>query len=250
MNDEERWERVREKIGLERLGRSAQAGMAIVLIAVGLVVGKTVFDAMRSEHVTIEHAAASESRDSSSNARQNESGTPDGQKAGADQSAGAQADPVGSVKVQVVGAVQSPGVYELAGGARVIDLVAAAGGLAEDASDQAVNLARQVVDGEQVRVPTHEEFQASEQHASEVSAKAGEGSAAKLGNPPPDAKVNVNQAGAAELESLPGVGPATAAAIVDDRERNGPFASPDDLKRVSGIGDKKFARLAAFIVVG
>ncbi len=61
--------------------------------------------------------------------------------------------------------------------------------------------------------------------------------------------MNINTATADELDALPGVGPSTAAAIVDDRERNGPFSSPEDLMRVSGIGEKKFAKLQGSICV-
>ena len=61
--------------------------------------------------------------------------------------------------------------------------------------------------------------------------------------------VNINSAGADELDALPGVGPSTARAIVEDREANGPFAMPEDLMRVSGIGEKKFAKLKSSICV-
>ena len=63
------------------------------------------------------------------------------------------------------------------------------------------------------------------------------------------ALVNINTASAEELQALPGVGPATAAAIVEERERNGPFASPEDIMRVSGIGEKKYQKMQAMICV-
>jgi competence protein ComEA len=141
--------------------------------------------------------------------------------------------------IHVAGAVASPGVYELDASARVIDAVTAAGGPGADADLDGLNLAASLVDGERVYVP----------HIGEVDpAAVPSGGAAMPGGPSdasPAGPVNVNTATAAELESLPGVGPATATAIVDERTRNGPFASVDDLERVPGIGPAKLAALRA-----
>lgn len=147
------------------------------------------------------------------------------------------------VLVHVAGAVVSPGVYELPDGARVVDVVDAAGGAAPDADLDGLNLAAAVVDGERVYVPV----------AGEVDpATVPTGRAP--GEPPADGgssagPVDLNQATTAQLEELPGVGPATAAAIVEDRERNGPFASVDDLDRVAGIGPAKLAALRDLVTV-
>jgi competence protein ComEA len=141
--------------------------------------------------------------------------------------------------IHVAGAVASPGVYELDASARVIDAVTAAGGPGADADLDGLNLAASLVDGERVYVP----------HIGEVDpATVPSGGAAVPAAPTdesPAGPVNVNTATAAELESLPGVGPATATAIVDERTRNGPFASVDDLERVPGIGPAKLAALRA-----
>ncbi|MBM6775245.1 ComEA family DNA-binding protein, partial [Olsenella profusa] len=75
------------------------------------------------------------------------------------------------------------------------------------------------------------------------------GGDAAAGDAGDEAPVNINTADVAELDELPGVGEATAAAIVEDRERNGPFAAPEDLMRVSGIGEKKFEKLEGLICV-
>lgn len=150
----------------------------------------------------------------------------------------AQEEPA-AVVVHVGGAVAEPGVRELEEGARVQDAVEAAGGFSEDAARDALNLARVLVDGEQVVVPTLEEVEAA------VAAPAGVSGAAGAGG-----LVNINAATAEELDALPGIGPATADKIVADREANGPFAATEDLKRVSGIGDKKYAQLADSICVG
>lgn len=139
--------------------------------------------------------------------------------------------------VDVAGAVANPGVYQLSSPARVIDAVTTAGGPIGDADLDGLNLAAPLADGQRVYVP----------HAGEVDPASvpsgGLSAPAESGGDVPRGPVNVNTATAAELESLPGVGPATAAAIVDERTRNGPFASVDDLERVPGIGPAKLAAL-------
>lgn len=138
-----------------------------------------------------------------------------------------------------------PGVRELAEGARVQDAVDAAGGFADGAARDALNLARVLADGEQIVVPSQEEA-VSEPVAAVDGGDAGSGAAAS----PTGGKIDLNRATAAELDALPGVGPSTAEKIVADREANGPFRTVEDLKRVSGIGDKKFADLADLVCVG
>lgn len=141
-----------------------------------------------------------------------------------------------TVVVHVDGAVAAPGVYELEAPARVADAVAAAGGLEEGASTEGVNLAAPVSDGEKVRVPEQGEEPAA--GSSAASAQAAQ-----------DAPVNINTASAEELDELPGVGEATALAIIEERERNGPFSCPEDIMRVSGIGEKKYEKLVGRICV-
>jgi competence protein ComEA len=155
-----------------------------------------------------------------------------------------------TVVVYVSGAVAAPGLVELPEGSRVGDAVTAAGGFAESADTAALNLARIVADGEQIDVPTVEE-QASDPAA--VSGQTGSAPASGSSSPSSSAQtgglVNINTATQAELETLPGVGPSTAKKIIDDRTANGPFKKKEDLKRVSGIGDKKYASLEASITV-
>ena len=144
----------------------------------------------------------------------------------------------GPVIVHVAGAVLLPGVYELVPGARVDDAIRRAGGPTDVAELGRINLAAPVVDGDQIYVPEiGEEVPIPAPGASPVGAEQ-----------PPAAPVDVNRASAAELETLPGVGPATAAAIVAERDLNGPFASFDDLERVPGIGPAKLARLAGLVI--
>lgn len=152
------------------------------------------------------------------------------------------------VIVHVVGAVRHPGVYTLPVGSRAIDAVEAAGGLLGDAVVTGVNLASEVVDGQQVFVPDEDSPQPpGGAAASGAAAAAGTGAGGAGGTR--GAPVDVNTADAAALEELPGIGPSTAAKIVADREANGPFGKVEDLMRVSGIGEKKFEGLKDFACV-
>ena len=157
----------------------------------------------------------------------------------------ASSDATGGVWVDVVGAVRHPGLYRVAAGARVNDAIDAAGGLLGDAAEEGVNLARQLTDGEQLVVPTADEFAKS----GGAAGSAGVAPAGGASGATPAARVNINTATAEQLDVLPGVGPATATKIVADREANGPFASADDLGRVAGIGPKKLDDLRDLIVV-
>jgi competence protein ComEA len=151
----------------------------------------------------------------------------------------------GTVFVHVVGAVHHPGLYELAVGSRVADAVSAAGGLAASGAQEGVNLASVLKDGEQIAIPTRDELKRGGARA--VGGIAGSAARAQPGGG--GAAVNINTADAAALDTLPGVGPSTAAKIVADREANGPFATPDDLGRVPGIGPKKLEQLKPAICV-
>jgi competence protein ComEA len=151
----------------------------------------------------------------------------------------------GTVFVHVVGAVHHPGLYRLAAGSRVADAVSAAGGLAAGGAQEGVNLASVIKDGEQIAIPTHEELKRG-------GMRAGGGAASSVAGSQPGGgaqAVNINTADAAALDTLPGVGPSTAAKIVADRQANGPFATPDDLGRVPGIGPKKLEQLKPAICV-
>jgi competence protein ComEA len=143
--------------------------------------------------------------------------------------------------VHVAGAVRSPGVHQLEPGARVVDAIAAAGGLRSDADGARINLAAPVADGERVYVPVVGE-QAPPVEVG-VPGPAGGGAT------PSDGPVNLNTADEEVLETLPGVGPATAAAIVQHRQEVGGFASVDELLDVPGIGDAKLAQLRDLVTV-
>jgi len=149
-----------------------------------------------------------------------------------------------TVFVHVLGAVASPGVVELPDGSRVLDAIAAAGGLTATADPAGANLARRVTDGEQIYLPQQGELPPGPPAA----AATGPAGSAEAGAPAV-AIVNLNSATPADLETLPRIGPAMAQRIVDYRTTNGPFRSVDDLRNVTGIGDKTFEALRDLVRV-
>ncbi len=144
------------------------------------------------------------------------------------------------LRVHVAGAVLAPGVYELPEGSRVLDALQAAGGPGPDASPHALNLAARLVDGERIWVPTARELA--------VPAAVGSGAPTRAG-PTATSPVNINTAGSAELQSLPGIGPVLAERIIQYRRQHGPFTAVEELKNVSGIGEKRFNDLKHLVTV-
>ena len=139
----------------------------------------------------------------------------------------AQAETVQSsatISIHVVGEVLTPGLYELKLGSRVSDVIDMAGGFSDLASTQSVNLARILVDGEQLVVSSQQIF-AEEQ----------------------DSKISINEATVEKLDELPGVGPSIAAKIIDHRDKIGRFRSIEQLVEVSGIGSKMLENIKELI---
>jgi len=130
------------------------------------------------------------------------------------------------IYVDVAGEVRKPGIYQLDSGARVFDVVLLAGGFTSKANQASVNLARTLTDGEQLIVAN--------------KSQQGFGSASSN---PASMLISLNQASEAELEQLPGVGPALAGRMIDWRSANGGFKTKEDLLNVAGIGDKLFAQI-------
>jgi competence protein ComEA len=145
---------------------------------------------------------------------------------------------VPDIAVHVAGNVLKPGVYDLPGDARVVDAIRLAGGATAIADLNAINLANPLNDGQQVYVPAVGEKVPPSSNGLSASGD-GTGSATNSVEYP----ININSADAALLDELPGVGPATAQAIVTYRDQNGPFANVNGLEDVPGIGPAKVAAL-------
>lgn len=143
------------------------------------------------------------------------------------------------VVVDVAGKVRRPGIATLPVGSRVVDALKAAGGARRGVDLTSLNLARVLVDGEQVLVGI--------EAPGGVAGSAASGTGSSSGEAGP--MVNINLATQSELEELPGVGPVTASAILQWREEHGPFTAVDELLEVSGIGDATLADMAPFVTL-
>jgi len=144
-----------------------------------------------------------------------------------------QSEATNQITVHLAGAVKKPGVYRLPTGSRLVSAIDTAGGACENSDLNALNLAKVLADGEKVLVP-----------ASAVETKAktvAEHPSARTFSP--SEKINLNTADSSELEGLPGIGPALARRILEYRQKNGPFAEVNDLRKVAGIGEKKFEKI-------
>lgn len=136
---------------------------------------------------------------------------------------------VETVSVRVEGAVRQPGSIVLVNGMRVIDAIEACGGILPDAETGGLDLSTELTEGQVIRIASAHQVQAAEAEDSD------------------DGLTNINTASVAELDRLPGIGPALANAIVQYRDRNGRFQSVADIQRVKGIGKKKYANIRELI---
>ena len=226
---------------------AAALGMALVVLVAAVVLGVRVAWAKASS--APERVGSSAVSAGGGSALASRASTPSGfdSQAMAGGTGGPGGVPSGpqQLVVHVVGQVKRPGVVLLRPGARVRDAVAKAGGTLPGADLAAVNLARVVVDGEQVRVPRPGEAVSAPGAASSRADGAGAaGGAGGVGG-----LVNLNTASGSALEELPGVGPVLAQRIIDWRTEHGRFTSVDELAEVSGIGEKMFAQLQGKVTV-
>lgn len=141
------------------------------------------------------------------------------------------------IMVDIGGAVNDPMVAELEEGSRVEDAINAAGGVTEDADLTEINRAAFLEDGDKILIPEKQDVALND------ISNAADGSAKGSYTPYSDGKININTAGSEELQTLDGVGPVTAEKIIDYRESNGRFKDIEDIKNVSGIGEKTFEKL-------
>ncbi|GAA4126346.1 hypothetical protein GCM10022415_34150 [Knoellia locipacati] len=234
--------------------RSAALGVLVVVVLVALVFGVRVWWA-GSGGDTVgarapDSAVAGVSRGTSTLSRASPTGSPTGPAATAAGSPTESGGGAGTgaaaalLVVHVVGQVRTPGVYRMPAGSRVGDAVTAAGGATRSADLAAVNLARVLVDGEQVVVP-----RPGESVGTPVPGGGGAGGSTDSGGAQAGAggaaggKVALNSADLSALDTLPGVGPVLAQRILDWRTEHGRFTSVEELGEVSGIGEKLLAQL-------
>jgi competence protein ComEA len=140
------------------------------------------------------------------------------------------------ITVYVSGKVNQAGLYSLPSGCRVNDAIQAAGGFSEDANTNILNLAKLLVDGEQIYVP-------------DITTTSMTESGARLSNPSLTL-VDINIASVEQLDTLPEIGPKTAQSIIDYRNANGPFAKIEDIMDVIGIGQVTFDKIKDLITIG
>lgn len=220
--------------------------MLIIGAAVIFVIAAFVFFALNGKSGTISESAAGESISA-------------GQKSGDSSQVGdASGEPQSSegpsrVYVDIAGAVKKPGVYEVDASARMFEVVEEAGGLTKDADTALMNLAERVSDGMKIVIPAKGTpvSNPSDQYQTPDGSGGSSRGSGKNGNTQGTAGsgshnsnlVNINQADVIELQTINGIGPVTAEAVVAYREEHGLFRTKEDLKKVRGIGDKTFEKL-------
>lgn len=148
---------------------------------------------------------------------------------------------VSTVMVDVKGAVHYPGVYELTAEERIIDAIQLAGGYTEEANSNGINHAQKLLDEMVIYIPKKGEDVETMTTGQVVQVATTSNTTSSL--------INLNKADETQLTTLPGIGPSKAQAIISYREEHGAFKSIEDLKNVTGIGDKTFERLKEFIEV-
>ena len=135
------------------------------------------------------------------------------------------------IKVHIDGCVQTPGIIELEKGSRIADAIDKVGGITSNASIKNVNLAYVLQDGEKIHIPSVEEENSNLEQIQVISSANGSNESGKI---------NINKATLAELQKISGIGETTAKKIIEYRNINGKFKKIEELKQITGIGDKKY----------
>lgn len=213
---------LKAKVGIGSTSPLVLLGLSAVIIAVVLSIGFMAWGSFTSSGIVVEHSEKS--------TQSQEYESPSSQL----------------IYVHVAGEVSNPGMYELKHDAWVSDAIDAAGGLTENADQLSINLARQVTDGEQIVVQAYIEAEPGNSESTDASDS---GLPSSLNTEVLSSKVNINTASASELTTLDGIGESTAAKIIAYRQANGSFASIEEIKKVSGIGDKKYEAIKDRITV-
>lgn len=138
------------------------------------------------------------------------------------------------IKVHIIGEINVPGLYELEEGSRINDLIILAGGKTENADLNKVNLAYELTDGEQIYIPSIFDEDDEYNYNESISTTS-------------SGKINLNKATEQDLQTISGIGPGLAQKIISYRNSIGKFSSIEELKNVSGIGDKKFESIKDFV---
>ena len=201
----------------------------ILIPAAAIVVLITIAAALflfygKNNTITIEEAEASTETTKLESTEQSEQSAPTQETAG-------------TVYVDVSGCVKKPGVYEVPSDSRIFEVIEKAGGVTSDADTSSINQAEPVSDGLKINVPDKNDASSvlPYETASQSSQENG--------------KININTADSTLLQTIPGVGPATAEKIISYRETTGSFKKPEDIKNVSGIGDKTYEKMKDMICV-
>ena len=174
---------------------------------------------------------------------------------GAVQKAGAETPKTGErqrvLYIDMEGEVKRPGVYEMKPGARIFEAVRKAGGLTGKADTRTINQAEKVTDGQLIVIPRKGRGEDGTNPAETgIGSSAGTGTTeGSTGGTSAQGLININTASEAELQKIPGVGPVTAGKIIAYRTQNGRFRRKEDLKNVSGIGEKTFGKMESMITV-
>ncbi len=169
------------------------------------------------------------------------------------------------ILIHVSGAVNKEGIVELKINSRIADAIEQAGGFREDASTEDINLAYKLEDGMKIYIPTKQEKEQQKQQQNQEQGKNQNSDNTENyvttssgiftdeqnsnANQEQNPKVNINTATQTQLETLPGIGPATASKILEYRKEKGKFNSIEDIKEVSGIGDAKFEKIKDYITI-
>lgn len=151
---------------------------------------------------------------------------------------------VEKIKIHIIGEVNVPGIYELTMGSRIQDAITAAGGQSENADLDKVNLAYELEDGQKIRIPS-----IFEEKTAYIYNDSGENVIENDESTGSSLKINLNKATSEELQTINGVGPSLAEKIITYRNENGKFKSIEDLKNVSGIGDKKYESIKEYVFI-
>lgn len=163
------------------------------------------------------------------------------------------------IMVYITGEVKNPGIYELEENSRIKDVIEKAGGLKETADITDINLATILQDEDKITIPSKEENKQEKQNTENIQSNKQSKTTEKSQNTTSistnttgknqNTKVNINTATQTELETLPGIGPSIASKIVSYRKENGKFKSIEEIKKVSGIGESKYANIKELIKV-